>query len=308
MSFNRDQFKATSTKKLKTLKDQEDKVLGSNGSDQLESLEIKDGMNKVRIAPKFPNEDEFYHMVKRVWLPFEKEDGEVTNIPVLDSKLHGGTERDIVQEYLAFVKTRLDPKQDTAILTKLSHWKDGLVPQIFWESYGWKLVKGEEPTFGIFEFKKTVRDELCSLSIIEDEDEAIEMDPFTDVEDGRPILLTYDSKSKKASDYYKVKLSKSAYPITDEMFDELTSQKPLSESLKGVYTLETFEKALSGLTIYDVDNEIDLLGTDEFQDIVDLVREQYTGKVEPKAKVEEDEEDEEETPKPRKKVAKKTCS
>ncbi len=305
MSLSKEQFKATSTKKLKTLKDEEDKMLGSNNRDGLADLEIKDGMNKIRIAPKFPGEEEFYHIMKQYWVPFEKEDGTMTKIPVWDSIIHGGTKKDIVDEYNKFVKATLDPEEDADKLKKLNDWKLGLPAAIQWKAYGWKLVKGEAPLFGGFKFKRTVRDELCSLSIIEDEDEAIDVDPFTDIEEGKPILLTYDSKAKKSSDYYNLKLAKAAYPITDEMFEELAAQEPVSKTLRGVYNLEMFEKALEGLRLYDVDNEIDLIDSDDFKEIIAEVRSQYGGasstKKSSKSKVEDDEdEDEEEDPKPKK--------
>ena len=303
MALDRNKFKATSTKKLKVLKEEEDKIIGS-GQGGLETLDIVDGMNKIRIAPKFPDEKEFYLMTKRTWIPYEKEDGQITNIPVLDSKVHGGTKLDIIEEYFNYVKNSLDSSDsdDAEKLKKLTHWKDGLVAQIFWTAYGWKLVKGQEPEFGFFEFKRTIRDELCSLSIIEDEDEAIELDPFTCPDEGSPILVTYNSKAKKSSDYYKLKLSKNQYPLTDEMFEEFSTQKPLSELLRNVYTREDFDKALEGLRMYDSDNELDLIDEDEFQEIMIEVRGQYgSSKAKAKEDVDEDEdEDEEEAPKPKK--------
>lgn len=293
--FKRDQFKGTSTKTLKTLKEQEDALIGT--SDNAGYLSINEGMNKIRIAPKFPHEKEYYLMSKRTWLPFEKDDGEMVRMPIYDSVIHGGTKKDIIQEYFNFAKANLDPNKSghAEKLKTLTDWKEGLIPQIMWRAYGWKLEKEKEPKFGIFEFKKTVRDELNSLSIIEDEDEAIDIDPFTDIDEGTPILLTYNPKAKKASDYYNVKMSKNPYPLTDEMFEELTKQKPLTELFRDCYTLETFEKALDGLRIYDTQNEIDLFDEGDFQEIIVEVRKQYASKT--KTKQVEVEEEEDETPK-----------
>ena len=301
MAYDRSQFRATSTKALKTLKDSEDSKIGSGDNNGLNVLDIEDGMNKIRIAPKFPDEKEFYQMVKRTWVPFEKEDGEVTNIPILDSKIHAGTEFDIIEEYIKHIKANLDPTDDKKKLALIAHWKDGLAPQLFWESYGWKIVKGEDPEFGRFEFKRTVRDELCSMSIIEDEDEAIDVDPFTDPEEGSPILLTKNSKAKKPADYYKVKLSKNPYPMTDAMFDQLLAQEPISTTQEP-YTIDTFNKALEGIKIFDIDNEIDLFEDDDFQDMIATVRSQYGASTSKKSNDDEDEDDEaEEVKKPAKK-------
>ena len=303
--FKRDQFKPTSTKDLKKLKTEEDSIIGSSGSSEF--LEIKDGSNKIRLAPKFPGEKEFYLMVRRTWLPHEKEGGETSNIPVLDSIIHGGTKKDIIKEYVEFCKARLDPnkKREKDKLALITDWKKGLIPQTVWRAYGWKLVKDEEPKFGIFEFKRSVRDEINSISIIEDEDEAIEIDPFTDLEEGCPIIVKYDSKAKKSSDYYKVTLSKHAYPVDDDMFEEFSKQKPLSQLYRGCYTIEDYKKAVEGLRIFDIDNEIDLIDEPEFKAIMAEVKAQYTQDDDEKSskkKRQDDDEDEDEKPKKSKKV------
>lgn len=298
--FNRDQFKATSTKALKKLKEEEDKMLETRS--KTDEIEIKDGLNKIRIAPKFPHEKDFYFMEKRTWIPFEKEDGETVRIPVLDSIVHGGTEMDIIQEYVKFAKEKLNPEDedDAKKLSIITDWKKGLVPQFVWKAYAWKLVKGMEPEFGIFSFKRTVRDELLSLSIIEDDDEAIEIDPFTDPDEGLPILLTYNSKAKKASDYYKVTLSKNAFAMTDKMFKELISKKPLSEIMRNNYAIEDFEKALDGVKLFDAEHEIDLVDQEEFEELVAKVRAQYTKSDSKKKKKKATEEDDEEEEVPKK--------
>lgn len=313
MAYDRKQFQATSTKTLKKLKEEQDEMFGNEG-ESTPTLEIKSGLNKIRLAPKFPGEKEFYHLYKRTWVPYEKEDGTMTKIPIFDSKLHGGTKLDIIEEYVNFVKTKLmGVKGEEEKIKKVTHWKEGLVPTVYWKAYGWKLVKDQDPKFGFFEFKKSVRDELCSLSIIEDEDEAIDVDPFTDLEDGKPILLTYNPEAKKASDYYDVKLSKNSFPITDEMFEQLVSCKPISELSLGIYGIEDFEKALAGIRYYDADNEIDLCDDEEFEEIIFKVRSQYSKSSSQKSekskptskKVEDDEEEEEEEEKPKNQPKKK---
>jgi len=295
--LERSNFKATSTKSLKALKEKEDEMIGSRSSEDF--IEIKEGSNKIRLAPKFPGEEEFYIMAKRTWVPFEKDDGEITRVTVFDSKLHGGTKLDIIDEYVKFCKANLDQdsKRDKEKLSIVLDWKKGLVPQTLWYAYGWKLVKDQEPKFGIFEFKKSIRDALCSIAIIEDEDEAVEIDPFTDLDEGLPIIVKYDPSAKEASKKYSVQLSKHAYPVDDEMFEQLSRKKPLTELYRNNYTLEDFEKALDGIKIFDIEYEIDLFDEDEFQEIVKEVKKQYKSLPKQSEEDEDEDEDEDEAPK-----------
>lgn len=304
-TYSRDQFKATGVSSLKKQKVKEDAVVGSSGG-RTDYVEIANGMNRIRIAPAFPGEEQFYHMRTVHWCSVEKADGELGRITVPNSRIHGGTKLDIFEEYIKFVKENLKGKDAQEKIKKLTDWKGGLMPSTTWQAYAWKIVKDQKPKFGIFEFKKSVRDELNTLCIVEDDEEAIETDPFTDPEDGKCVLLTYDSSAKKAADYYKLQLSKNATPLTDEMFDELLSKKPLSELLgSDTYTMVDFEKALEGVRNFDIENEIDLFDEDEFQEIVEMVKAQYDGK---KSKSVDSEDSEKSTKKESSKVETKKSS
>jgi len=283
MEFKRDQFKATSVSELKKLRDKEDKIVGSTGGRDF--IEIQEGINKIRLAPKFPNEKDFYLMRMVHWGSVESKDGDLKRLPILNSKIHGGTELDIFEEYISKAKEEL--KNDVEKAKLITDWKTGISSVTSWWAYGWKLAKGENPKFGIFEFKKSVRDQLNSITIIEDDEEAIEIDPFTDVEEGKPIIVTYDPKAK-AADKYKTQLAKNALPLTDEMFEELTSKQPLSEMMRNVYTIQDFEKALEAIQNFDMENEIDIFDTEAFKSCIKAVKAQYSQdeklvvKVEPK--------------------------
>ena len=298
MSFKREDFKGASTKKLKTLKEQEDAMIGSSSSNTT-NIELVEGVNKIRLAPPFPGEDDFKIMIKRYWVPYEKDDGDITRVPVFDSIVHGGTKKDICNEYIDFCKRKLpEEKGGDEKLKALTDWKNGLTPQILWESYAWKLQKDVDPKFGEFEIRRNLRDELNSLSIIEDDDEAIDIDPFTDAEEGTPIVVTMTTKivKKKKKIEYSTKLAKNQFPLTDEMFEQLTKSKPLSEKYRNNYTIEDFEKALDGLKIFDTENEIDAFDEDEFQEIIAEVKAQYEKPTSKKSSKKSDDDDEDEKP------------
>jgi len=306
-NLSRDQFKATKVSDLKKLVETENAIVGSGGGNSREFLNIEDGLNKIRLAPKFPDEKDFYLLRMVHWASVENNKGEMKRIPILNAKTHGGMKKDIFEEYISLCTKMLKSPDQIKALTD---WKGGISSNSSWWSYGWELKKDKAPKFGIFEFKRSVRDQLNSLTIIEDDEEAIEIDPFTDADEGRPILLTYNKNAKDNKDKYKIQLSKNAYPLTDEMFDELISQEPLSKIMRNVYGKESFEKALEGIRNYDIDNELDIFDTEEFQQIISELRSEIdatAGDHQPKksdskpkpskAKVEEEDEEEEEAPK-----------
>lgn len=60
---------------------------------------------KIRVFPAHPDHDNFYVPRKCYWLPFTTDSGDERRGTVLDSIFHGKTAMDIVQEYVAYVKT-----------------------------------------------------------------------------------------------------------------------------------------------------------------------------------------------------------
>lgn len=319
--LNRDQFKATSIAELKKLKAEEDVIAGTSNFNK-DFISIDEGTNKIRLAPKFPDEKDFYLMRVVHWGSIEKEGGDLVRIPILNSKIHGGTKLDIFESYIAFAIEKLTSDPEKAKI--ITDWQKGISSTISWWAYGWLLKKDQKPKFGIYEFKKSVRDQINSLCIIEDEDEAIEVDPFTDVDDGIPIILTYNPKEKNKKDWHKIQLAKNKFPLTEEMFDELLTKEPLTKMMRGVYTLSNFETACEAIRNFDVENEFDFFDDADFQETLTTIKAQYssskdsskktekvsdkkdkktektskvTKKVETKPEVEEEDEEEEVKPK-----------
>jgi hypothetical protein len=145
-----------------------------------------------------------------------------------------------------------------------------------------------------------VRDALNKLAFSEDEDDVIEVDPFTDVDEGMPVMVKYmkNPNKKKGENYYEVTFPKkaAARPLSDEEIEHFMSLKPLTEVLSK-YGMRDFEKALEGLQNFDEEHEMELFDDDDWLEHVEEIKAQYDG----------ESEDEDEKPS-KKKTAKKTTS
>jgi hypothetical protein len=146
-----------------------------------------------------------------------------------------------------------------------------------------------------------VRDAMNKLAFSEDEDEAIEVDPFTDPDEGLPILVKYmkNPNKKKGENYYEVSFPKkvSARPLTDEEIEYFMTLKPLTEVIQK-YGMRDFEKALEGLQNFDEEHEMELFEDDAWLEHVEEIKAQYDGE-------EEEEDDKPSKKKTSKKVTKK---
>lgn len=294
----RAQLKATSLKKLQKQIDEDNATIGANSN---EYLNLEDGKTiKVRIFPAHPGEENFYVAKKCYWLTVSGNDGDPRRTTVLDSRVHGGTKYDVVEEYTKYAKRFC--KGDAAKIEALTGQKDSLNPSFTWLCYADRVSDDEQLRARIWEMKKMVRDALNRMAFSEDEEEAIEVDPYTDVDEGMPIMVTYrkNPNKKKGENFYEVSFPKKAKarPLTDEEIDYFMSLKPLSEVV-GTYGLSDFERALEGLQNFDEEHEIGLFDDEEWLSHLEEIRAQYDD--------DEDggEEEEEEKPKAKKITAKK---
>ena len=309
----RDQFKPTSVKSLKKNAEEDEKMLGISSNEYLQ-LEDKKTI-KIRIFPAHPGMDAFYTRRKCYWLPFQKNDGEMGRTSVNDSVIHGGTKMDLVDEYLKAAKKYVG--SDSEKLEALTG-RDGLLPSYSWICYADKVQPDTELKAKLWEFRKSVRDALNRLAFTEDEDEAIETDPFTDIDEGLPVMVSYNKtpNRKKGENYYDVVFAKkpTPRPLTDSELEYFATLKPLNEVI-GTYTIADFDRALAGLQIFDEENEIGLFDDDSWLEKVEEIRAQYdSSDEEPKkgkttkkvAAEDDDDDDDEEEKKPAKKTKKVT--
>lgn len=271
----RSQFKATSIKSLQKAVDKDNAMVGANNN---EYINLEDGKTtKLRIFPAHPGEENFYVSRKCYWLPFVDDEGEPRRGTVLDSIVHGGTSMDIIQEYVRFAKKKYgsdNEKMELLVGTGMN--SKSLNPQYSWLCYAAIVKEGENLSPKIWEFKKMVRDMLNKLAFSEDEDEPIEVDPFTDPDEGTPVLVKYTKKPnrKRGEQYYEVSLAKKSRAITDEELEAFAKIKPLTEIIPK-YSMRDFDRALEGLQNFDEENDFKLFDDDDWLEIVEQVKSQY---------------------------------
>lgn len=287
----RSQFKPTSVKSLKKVAEEDEKMLGISSNEYLQ-LEDKKTI-KIRIFPAHPGVESFYVRRKCYWLPFQRNDGEMGRTSVNDSVIHGGTAMDLVDEYVKAAKKFIGGDSDKL---EAITGRDGLMPNYSWICYADKVQPDTELKAKLWEFRKSVRDALNRLTFTEDDDEAIETDPFTDIDEGLPVMVGYNKtpNRKKGENYYDVAFAKKpvARPLTDAELEYFSNLKPLNEII-GKYTINDFDRALAGLQIFDEENEIGLFDDDDWLAKVEEIRAQY------------DSDDEDEDKKGKKKTAAK---
>ena len=296
----RSQLKATSLKKLQKQIDEDNAAIGANSN---EYLNLEDGKTlKIRIFPAHPGEENFYVAKKCYWLTIAGNDGDPRRIQVLDSRLHGGTKMDVVEEYVKYAKRFC--KGDAAKIDAITGQRDSLNPSYSWLCYADTVREDEQLRARLWEMRKMVRDALNRMAFSEDEEEAIEVDPYTDVDEGLPVLVTYrkNPNKKKGENFYEVSFPKKvkARPLTDEEIEYFMSLKPLSEIL-GTYGLSDFERALEGLQNFDEEHEIGLFEDEDWLAHLEEIRAQYDDNGG------DAEEEEEEKPKAKKTTAKKSA-
>ena len=274
----RSQLKATSIKRLQKQIDSDNEMVGTGSS--TEYLNLEDGKTiKIRIFPGHPGQEDFYIAKKCYWLGFRTDDGEERRGTVLDSKVHGGTKYDVVEEYVKYAKKFIGNDADKLeALVGTGPKSNSLNPQYSWLCYADRVNGDDQLRAKLWEFKKMVRDALNKLAFSEDEDEVIEVDPFTDPDEGLPINVTYrkNPNKKKGENYYEVAFPKkvSARPLTDEEIEYFMSLKPLSEVI-GKYGMRDFERALEGLQNFDEDNEIGLFEDEAWLEHLEEIKAQY---------------------------------
>ena len=290
----RSQLKATSIKRLQKQIDEDNAMVGAQNS--TEYLNLEDGKTvKIRIFPGHPGVQDFYVAKKCYWLSFVGDDGETHRGTVLDSKVHGGTKFDVVEEYVKWAKKKIGNDADKLeALVGNGPKSNSLNPQYSWLCYADKINGDDQLRAKIWEFKKMVRDAMNKLAFSEDEDEVIEVDPFTDPDEGLPIMVTYrkNPNKKKGENFYEVSFPKkvSARPLTDEEIEYFMTLKPLNEILSK-YGMKDFERALEGLQNFDEENEIGLFDDEDWIEHLEEIKAQY------------DSDDSEEDSEPKKKTA-----
>lgn len=323
--IDRSKFKATSVSKINEASEVAKKTLGIEDKGRPGYLKLKPGKNTLRIAPFHPEDggQAYAEPMAVYWLPMllpKRDDNGIilkdnkgneifqeSKKSIFDSRLHGNTEKDLIDEYIKFAgklaKFNYSKESDqksflTPIYGNRQTKEFGITVASTSIVYAW-LIQGDKKEFGRFELKRSVADQMNAIAAIEAENEPLGTDPFTDIEFGRALVINYNPNAEKAQDYYRVALDASYeregpnkgkvkfYPLSDEEINQLLSVPSLYKQYRNVYSLKDFSLALKGLQFFDEKHRMGILNHDDFLSIVEEIKSYY-----PSEQLEEQEEEE----------------
>lgn len=274
-------------------------------------FKLEEGKNFFRIYPAHPGGKGGYsQMLKQVYLPMMREDRDANGKPLLDSRtgqpvmkesvksvfdsrLHGSTRKDVIDEYVKFgERTAKDlfPDDDAAQKEYLKYihgtgfqGEKGILYQVSYILYADQLI-GNKRVFGRLQYKAAIRKRLNEMSAVEAANSPIATEPFSHPDDGRAICITVNKKAQPA-DYYKVDFYApmipngggriQLFPLDDIMLEDYMKVKSLEELYVNVYKRSDFELALKGLEFFDNKYGYKFLQEPEFLTILEEINDYY---------------------------------
>lgn len=306
--FDRSAFKAT---KVSALKKEEEEVKKATDfkKNGIDFLKLREGKQKVRIYPAHPDTKSFMYAktVHFVEMADTDKDGKVKkddngNViyrrkPIFNAKVHGvfpkGVEPvDIFDEYIRRVYVQAgeqfqDDNERKKYLSVMTFYKTGITASTKWVMYADLYDDNGIPKFGQLEVPTTVKDSINEISANQDDDGLLQVDPFTDPDDGRAIFITYDSQETDFKKKYTSAIDyKKPTPLSDEQLQKFMKQDPLEGKFKNAYKHSDFVKAVEGLKRFDEQSEqalrakgfeggYDIFAQEDFLDICEKMSEYF---------------------------------
>lgn len=305
MGFDRSKFKTVSKQSRKRQQEELDSKTKPKGTDssseKRKNLKLKEGKNYVRIFPIHPqtwdnvSEDKVsniypfrshFMMTKYSYTKNGEEIHEEKRLPHLCSKVHGGTKKSLLSEYIDFAHQVVydqeqDPTERKNALAEMKHFQKGIMGGTSWacyvKVYDSRTSKGAYDR-GLIYLPTSVVNGMDKLA--EDEDDVEDVmasgDIFSDPNTGYMTIITKDSVAgkKDPKDYYSVKLDirGGEDSLTDEDLKWLVDQKPLDKLFLNIYTKKDFEQSLQCLAEFDkTQPQLNLFSYDEFLDLVEEI-------------------------------------
>lgn len=328
MSIDRSKFKdKTRASDLKTQDSIVENVIDKKNRGEYASYhKIENGDNVFRMYPPHPTDDEdesnsFIETVQKWWLPADVEDrdddGNVktdskgkpiikrVRKTIFDARIHSSVGKDICNEYVEFLSKILkgDGLSQADIDEKMKpiygHYSknpservQGITGKPEWVAYADKIVNGNS-TFGRLSIGKAVKYRVNDIIAREEANEPIGTEatnPFTDIENGKALIITYNKDATKAQDYYKTEVDTSSekvnlngrmvlvqktYSLTDDQLEAFMKYPSLASQYKNSYTKRDFQLALQGLKILDDEEDFGVFQYDEFLEICEQLQDLY---------------------------------
>ena len=331
--FDTSRFKGTNMQALKTQDQKVSKTIGeTSGKQRAGYLEIDPGNNYFRIYPHhnavremagedIPKNDKGEtfaenRVIYYVPIMVEDKDDKTGNVkkdakgrPILiekmkqvfDSRVHGETEKDLIDEYIKFVNAYaaeyIEENERAAFLEPIiGNWSkriSGLSAKSSWVVFADKITpRGKDASgleqlydlkFGKLDFGKAVRYGLNSLSAQEEANQPLGTDPFTHPEEGMAVNIIYNPNADKPQDKYSVgfyapKLGKGQvklFELSNEQLEQLLEFDSLYVQYKNVYSKRDFNIALEGLQNFDSKNSYNLIGEPAFVEVIEEIAAYY---------------------------------
>ncbi len=264
-TFDRSKFKATSTAVIAQQEEVAEEFSNrGSGKGRPGYLPIPEGTTKYRIYPAHPDCDSCFIQKSVHWLPQEVEEkdakGKVSKVmrrkPTFNARVHGNYSRDIVEEYIALARRKVaeeiqDEDYRKNVIGILTHFETGVSVKTNWICYAKMYKKDNTTDFGRLEMSVSLKDRLNDLSVTEEANDPISVDPFSDPETGKAILVTYD-KEAQPKDKYKAALEwRNNYRLEDDELEAFMEVDTLESMFQNVYKRSDFENAVTGIENFD---------------------------------------------------------
>ena len=305
MSGIRDKFKPAQLSVNREISKSTEKLVNRPRDGRPGFHDFNDGLNVFRICPPHDSNDPSMEPKCTVWLPNKVDELDkdkkptgkkiIADRPIFNSKVHGGTKKDLVEEYINFtVKRIIDECQDkderTRKLSPINGWRNkkdnvwhpGIRYSTTWIPYAFKNYK-----LGRVELYSKDKDRMEELNIAEEGDEPITTDCFSDPDNGVSLLITLgkDEKGNKIRVVAKREFNPKKFKtwdefmdsekLTDEQLEEFSKQPSLKSIYRNSFTRIDFEKQLEGLQIFDEKNQFNTFEDDEFLKVVEEINGYY---------------------------------
>lgn len=324
MGFNRDQFKPTSMAAIKT-QEQEAAAKRPTGNNNLFG-KIEDGRNTLRLYPAHPDGGgtTFAEAHCVSWLPVTSKardenkrviegQTEIRRKSVFNSKVHGNTVKDLVEEYLRLVREVLFKEYltDKAEQATIEGWltsfesKDAIQPQDSWAVYASKRNGDVWGPVEQFDLKKTVKTALNNLAAELSNDDPNSPDPFTNVTDGIPVVVVKGKDPKNGKTVYSAAFARVGAgrqanymdaPLSDDQLEAFLRLPSLNKIYVNAYKRRDLLLQLEGLK--NIDDQLtkrsfktkaglefvtglSVFAIQEFQDLIDEMLDLYPEGEEP---------------------------
>jgi len=257
-------------------------------------LNIDEGRNVIRILPPHPDSKiaAAYLASRSSMLKCELEvyeDGEpsgkteVKNKKIFIATQHGGLAKDPIEVYIDYVRKYAedaidDKKERQKFLYPITGWSDksgwhwGINPKTTFVAYAIKDGK-----FGRIELYEGWIKEMNKLAIAEEVDEVMAVDPFSDPNEGFPLIIDKNKNDRGKWEYSIMKDEPSRAKreswteffnrtmVSDAHLEELVKQQPLTDFYgTDVYTMRDFELAVDGLRRFDEENKYFIFENEDF--------------------------------------------